>query len=108
VENHVVVPTSLVDASLFQRISRNHCTLEKSLENGEISLISHSGNGTYVDGQRVLNQKVFRVYHGAVIALCSAASRASFTLYDNFHRHFDQQYFQLRNNYLFMSVMAGG
>jgi hypothetical protein len=39
--------------------------------------------------------------------LCSTASQASFTYYDNYHRHFDQ-HFQLRNNYLFMSVMASG
>jgi pSer/pThr/pTyr-binding forkhead associated (FHA) protein len=94
--NNVVVPTTLVENSLFQRISRDHCTLEKSLENGEISLISHFQNGTFVDGQRVLYQKPIPIQKDALIALCSSDSKVNFTYYDNYHRNFDH-HFELRN-----------
>lgn len=81
----VVVPATLLDNSFFQRISRNHCTLEKAVDSDVTVVLCLSGNGTFVDGVRVPHLRKLQVYHGSLISLCSANSTASFTYHDSSH-----------------------
>ncbi|XP_046649296.1 ovarian-specific serine/threonine-protein kinase Lok-like [Daphnia pulicaria] len=103
----VSVQPTLVENALFERISRQHCTLEKSMEDGKVTIVNNSQNGTFVNGERVNYLRTRPINHGSVVALCYAGSPASFTFYDNYHRFSDVN-FVLNNRYVVMDVLAKG
>ncbi|XP_046649297.1 ovarian-specific serine/threonine-protein kinase Lok-like [Daphnia pulicaria] len=103
----VTVSPTLVANSLFQRISRQHCTLEKSMEDGKFTISNHSPNGTFVNGERVDYLRTLSIDHGDVVALCSAESAANFTFYDNYHR-FPGYHLHFNNKYLVLSIITSG
>jgi hypothetical protein len=103
----VSVPLTLFANSLFLWISRHHCTLEKSMEVGKLTIVNMAENGTFVNGER-LNYLVKRpIAHVSVVALCSMDSAASFTFYDNYHRFSDFNLI-LNNRYVVINVLANG
>lgn len=69
---------------LFQRISRHHCTLMKSLEDGKFTIVNNSLNGTFVNAEsELINFARCSIAHGTVVAHCSTTSEEGFTLFDH-------------------------
>jgi pSer/pThr/pTyr-binding forkhead associated (FHA) protein len=103
----VPVPPTLFENSLFQWISRQHCTLEKLREDGKFTIVNNSPIGTFVNGEQLNYFRTLPIDHGDVVALCSAESAASFTFYDNYHSYLGYHR-DFNNRYLVLSIIASG
>jgi hypothetical protein len=106
-DNNVVIPATLADSYLFKYISRNHCTLERAVNEDVTVVLCLSVNGTFVDGERVPHLRKLQLYHGSLVSLCSADSAISFNYYDSSYIYLGH-HLDLNDKFFVLNVESSG